>query len=215
MSQYKCVEGQSLEDICLQTYGSLDFILKLIQDNGFDNINSQPYSGQLIIWDELLNTDQQVFQNNQSGSITYATKYQDNIPVDTVITGTPGAQIAGSNGAGEPGGVVIPGGMLPYFIGSVSTSTPNESEVTALSQRIVQRSIQEITYTVDVKYFCIAYPTIYGPLSSIKDESGFEIISAFRAETANFTINGSLVNYTIYTLYRATSQTDYNVTFIP
>lgn len=215
MLQYKCIEGQSVMDVCLQTYGSLDFVGKLIEDNSLSNINSTLQSGQVILWDETLNVDQSVFQNNQSGSITYATKYQANLPAESIISGIPGKQIAGSNDAGEAEGVITPGGVLPYFIGSVNTATPNEAAIKAMTERLVPRSEQDFTYTIIGEFYCEAFPAIYGPLSSIKEHNGFEIISGFSVLSIDMTINGSLVNYLVYTLYRATSQTAYNVKFIP
>jgi hypothetical protein len=58
MSKYKAIDGQSIFDICLQTYGSLDFLQKLIDDSGFDNANASPYSGQEFSYDDDLLVDQ-------------------------------------------------------------------------------------------------------------------------------------------------------------
>lgn len=67
MRNYKCVNGQSWSDVCLNTYGSLDYYVKMLNDNSVES-DSIPYSGQLIIWDETLTVNQtvrtKVFQNN-------------------------------------------------------------------------------------------------------------------------------------------------------
>jgi hypothetical protein len=215
MLQYKCVEGQSLEDVCLQTYGSLDFILKLIKDNGFNNINNIPYSGQIITWDELLTVDQLVNQTATNGGITYATRYLENNPVKSVVSGTQGKRIYGANDAGSPGGAVIPQGSFPTYIGSVDVINPSESAARAMTERYLQKSIQSFVYTIDSKRPCFAFPTFYGAISSIKDTNNFEIISGFAVTNVDFTIAGELVNYTIYTLKRLQTQTNFTITFIP
>jgi len=58
MSVLKALNGQSIFDICLMTYGSLDYLSKLIIDNGIDSINSVPASGQEFTWDETFVTGQ-------------------------------------------------------------------------------------------------------------------------------------------------------------
>jgi hypothetical protein len=55
---YKAVDGQSIFDVCLQTYGSLDFLMKLVGDSAFDSINGDPYSGQQFSYDDDLIVDQ-------------------------------------------------------------------------------------------------------------------------------------------------------------
>ena len=74
MQQYKAVDGQSLLDICLQTYGSLEFIYKLIQDNGIASINSDVSSSQIFIWDDSLVLNQELNSSYIQSRIIYATK---------------------------------------------------------------------------------------------------------------------------------------------
>jgi len=50
MEQFKAISGQSLIDICLNTYGSLDFLTQLIQDNNIQSINDSVSSGQIFNW---------------------------------------------------------------------------------------------------------------------------------------------------------------------
>ena len=73
MLQYNAIQGQSILDIILNTYGTLDLMSKFIQDNGVDNINVVPYSGQSFVWDETLTADQRVNQTSQNSKIIYAT----------------------------------------------------------------------------------------------------------------------------------------------
>lgn len=57
---FKAVDGQSIYDVCLQTYGSLDFLMKLVDDNDYDTINEEPSSGQIFSYDDDLIVDQLV-----------------------------------------------------------------------------------------------------------------------------------------------------------
>ena len=52
--------GQSLYDLCLQTYGALDYLVKLATDNGFDDLNQYPSPGQQLNYDVLLVTNQAI-----------------------------------------------------------------------------------------------------------------------------------------------------------
>ena len=214
MLQYKAVEGQNLLDVCLNTYGSLDFMIKLMQDNGIDNINTSPVSGQVFTWNETLTIDQLVNQISQNSNIIYATKYLPNNPaIGTVQNGSSGIVIAGNNEQGQPGGEVVPSGNYPMYIGSVDSLTPSESEVKAMTVLNGLKADQSINYTVDFKRFAFFYPAVYGNLSSIKDTSGYEIKSGFTKATGYFTVSGSLVLYFGYVLTRPTTQTDFNVLY--
>jgi hypothetical protein len=75
---YKAVNGQSLADICMNTYGSMDFFYKLLQDSGVANANQIPYSGQPFTWDETLTVDNAVNRTTILGKIRYATAYSNN-----------------------------------------------------------------------------------------------------------------------------------------
>lgn len=58
MRTFKAIAGQSIYDVCLQTYGSLDYLYKLLQDNGINGLNEDVSSGQPFIWDDSLVVDQ-------------------------------------------------------------------------------------------------------------------------------------------------------------
>jgi hypothetical protein len=75
MQNYMTVEGQSLYDVCLNTYGSLDFLLKLLQDNGIPDINQYPHSGQIFSFDPALIVDEGVFRQLIVTNTRYATAY--------------------------------------------------------------------------------------------------------------------------------------------
>lgn len=58
MQTFNAIAGQSIYDVCLQTYGSLDYLYKLMQDNGIAGVNENVYSRQPFVWDDSLVVDQ-------------------------------------------------------------------------------------------------------------------------------------------------------------
>ena len=54
MKQYPATNNQTIFDVCLSTYGSLNHLQKLVVDNDFGSINNYPEPGQVFIYDELL-----------------------------------------------------------------------------------------------------------------------------------------------------------------
>ena len=69
MQIFTAVSNSTIYDVCLNTYGSLDFLAKLMLDNNFLNINTSPTNGQQFSFDETLVVNQAFKQVN----ITYAT----------------------------------------------------------------------------------------------------------------------------------------------
>lgn len=82
---YNAVWGQSIYDICLQVYGSLDLLYKLIQDSGVDSVNDSPFSGQQYVYDDALATDQALINKNILSGIIYATEIGVNGSVYYII----------------------------------------------------------------------------------------------------------------------------------
>lgn len=60
MQTYQAISGQSIYDVCLQTYGSLDYLYKLLQDNNIAGVDQPVLSRQQFVWDDSLVLDQQV-----------------------------------------------------------------------------------------------------------------------------------------------------------
>jgi len=50
MQQYDAIAGQSLIDVCLNTYGSLENLTQLALDNSVQSINDAVLSGQTFYW---------------------------------------------------------------------------------------------------------------------------------------------------------------------
>lgn len=73
-STYNVREGQSVYDLALQLYGSIDFIFKLIQDNiGIQNLDVLGLGAFQVTFDPSLITDQSVANRNSADAIIYIT----------------------------------------------------------------------------------------------------------------------------------------------
>lgn len=222
MLQYKSVQGQSIWDVCLNTYGTFDFMRKFLDENGIDNIDVPVYNAQVFTWDETLVVDQRINQLSQNSNIIYATKVLPNEVMKTTVQGQSSEIILGGNniggsptdGAGGGGEGVITPATLSIFIGLVDDLQPSEAVVKALTNRAAIKETQSIVFNCDTRRFCLAYPTYFGAITSIIDTNGFEIKSGFSSFNSNYTIEGQIQNYTILTLSRKASVSNFTVTFL-
>ena len=73
--RYKAIEGQSLFDIVLNTYGAIEYIYKLIKDNNIENLNYKVKSGDVFVYDSDMVTDTTIFTNTTLSGVRYATAY--------------------------------------------------------------------------------------------------------------------------------------------
>ena len=73
MSTFYAVDGSTLFDVCLNTYGSLDFFYKLLVDNNITNANYTPKTGQPFNYDETLIVDEQTNRTITLSGIKYTT----------------------------------------------------------------------------------------------------------------------------------------------
>jgi len=85
MQVFSAIAGQSIFDVCLNTYGSLDYLTKLIHDNGIVNVDGDVYNGQQFIWDDTLVQNQQINLAFQQSGTFYATDIGGNGSVYYVI----------------------------------------------------------------------------------------------------------------------------------
>ena len=69
MQIFTAISNSTIYDVCLNTYGSLDFLVKLMTDNNYGSINNYPSNGQQFKFDETLVVNQGTKQLN----IKYAT----------------------------------------------------------------------------------------------------------------------------------------------
>ncbi len=54
MTTFIAVSNSTIYDVCLNTYGSLDLLVKLMVDSGHDGVDTYPVLGQEFIYDETL-----------------------------------------------------------------------------------------------------------------------------------------------------------------
>ena len=130
MSTFNAINGQSLADVCLNTYGSLDFFYKLVQDSGVPNGDFLPFTGQQFTWDRSLVVDTQVLRTTTLGGIIYATATAGNGSTFSIIIG--GGQTLPPN---TGGGTAPPTPTNMYQKTSATTytaTTDNEISVTLL-----------------------------------------------------------------------------------
>ncbi len=89
MQTYKAVSGQSIYDVCLQTYGSLDYLYKLMQDNGVQGLDDEIKSRQQFVWDDNLVLDQQQNVAFLDSGVLFATGVSSLGSVYYVLNGNP------------------------------------------------------------------------------------------------------------------------------
>lgn len=100
MRTYYAINGQSLADVCMNTYGSMDFFYKLLTDNNIPDANILPSTGLPFSWDETLVVDFVVGQTLTKNNIKYATAASGNGSVYYVVVGTPTTPPVTSGGGG-------------------------------------------------------------------------------------------------------------------
>lgn len=66
-------QGQSIYDVCLQAYASLNQLYKLIQDNGIPNINTGELQGTVFTYDPSLIANNSLSNRNRDENINYVT----------------------------------------------------------------------------------------------------------------------------------------------
>lgn len=67
MRTFTAISNSTIYDVCLNTYGTLNQLAKLMEDNGFESVDNYPTAGQIFLYDEnLINV-----QTNQSLSQNY------------------------------------------------------------------------------------------------------------------------------------------------
>jgi hypothetical protein len=101
MKNFTAISGQSIWDVCLNTYASLDLVSKLMKDNNFDNLNAKPLSGQSFLFDDTLIPDQNVTSSIDLNRVKYSTSRTNNGSIYSTVEGS-------VNSAAKAGGTVIP-----------------------------------------------------------------------------------------------------------
>ena len=99
------------------------------------------------------------------------------------------------------------------FYGSVTSLTPSEADVTALTTALGTAKGATYSFTITDARIAYAYPASLGNLTSIKDGNGFSLFDSFTKTTETYTQNGTSVSYNLYVLTDATTVSGYSVTF--
>jgi hypothetical protein len=73
IQEFVAVDQSTIWDVVNNTYGSVDYIVKLMEDNGFPNVNTYPANGQVFLYGDSLVVDQNT-QQTAAGSVKYATR---------------------------------------------------------------------------------------------------------------------------------------------
>lgn len=81
MTQFIAISNSTIYDVCINTYGTLNQLAKLMDDNNFQSVNNYPKQGQVFLFDENLVNVQSNQNLNQNYTIAagasqlkYATK---------------------------------------------------------------------------------------------------------------------------------------------
>jgi hypothetical protein len=80
MQSYRATNGQSVLDVCLSVYGTLDYLIKLIVDSEVSGVDYVPRTGDVFYYDNTLTVNSNAFQKREVAR--YATLYRDNSVVD-------------------------------------------------------------------------------------------------------------------------------------
>ena len=136
--------------------------------------------------------------NTGSGvtTATYSTPFTDNITFTTEVTDT----ADGGSGPTTVSASASYNFVYPYYSGAAAPARTAAQVATLAKTIVVSTATLNKVFTAaggDVYYY--AYPASYGNLTSILDESGFEVFSAFTRRTENITgLDGNAVSYAIY-----------------
>lgn len=130
-------------------------------------------------------------ENFDSGTMTYTYTFSDpitnNVTFAVVITHTNGQTVE------KQMSITF---VNPAYFGSVSTLTPTDSDILALSENLKSNKSGQYTQTMNDSHTCYAYPASMGNLTHIKDDNNFEYIDSF-TKTA-VVVNGE--SYNVYVL---------------
>jgi hypothetical protein len=116
---YSAVYGQSMFDVCLNTYGTLDRLIKqLVDSGGTQGVNDIPASGQVFVYDDDLVDDQAVNQAYLLTGVRYATINGTNGQTYYIINQNPVVPVPGGNLPGPPVTPPNPATMLTQVNGT-------------------------------------------------------------------------------------------------
>jgi len=66
IKQFVAIDQMTIWDVVLNTYGTVNDVVRLMQDNDFPNANTYPVKGQVFLFDDTLIENQNNIQSNLS-----------------------------------------------------------------------------------------------------------------------------------------------------
>lgn len=86
LSEYKAQNGQSVVDVCLNTYGTTDYLYKLLEDSDVSDVDSVPATGDVFYYDVALAVNLNTSRTKVMTPVRYATlANQDLTDIDSVF----------------------------------------------------------------------------------------------------------------------------------
>lgn len=73
MRTFTAISNCTIYDVCLNTYGTLDLLVKLMVDNNFPGVNAYPANGTVFIFDDTLINNELIYKQASLNNIKYAT----------------------------------------------------------------------------------------------------------------------------------------------
>lgn len=70
MTAFYAIENSSVYDVCLNTYGTLNLLVKLMVDNNHPGVDKYPENQQLFMYDETLVNN---LSEQKANTVIYAT----------------------------------------------------------------------------------------------------------------------------------------------
>ena len=106
--------------------------------------------------------------------------------------------------------------VYPMYFGTIfDTDITTEDVFAPLTKVIAKKSSQDFVVTCANQKIVFAYPTVYGSLTSIKDQHEFELLPLFEKSLVSITCADDTTQaYTIYKSYYTTTVTDHKMRFI-
>jgi hypothetical protein len=86
LSEYRAQNGQSVVDVCLNTYGTTAYMYKLLQDSGVSSVDSVPATGDVFYYDIALAVNSNTSRTKVMTPVRYATlANQDLTDLDSIF----------------------------------------------------------------------------------------------------------------------------------
>lgn len=73
LKEFEAVSGQLLKDVCLNTYGTLDQLVKLAKDNNIDDLQYKCKTGDVFTFDTDLVQNLAVYRDIELNETKYLT----------------------------------------------------------------------------------------------------------------------------------------------